>query len=177
MGREEDQKQQQQVQHIKEGDCLPVNDITLFTVGSDGKPQEVPAKEVFLGKKIALISIPGAFTPTCSSRHVPGYIEKQEELMSKGKLDGIVCIAMNDPFVMEAWGKSFGSDTRVRFLSDQERTFVKATGLGCDLMGITRLKRFSMLCEDGVVKKLNVESENNNLGVSSADHMLSLVAQ
>lgn len=162
-------------QHIKDGDCLPLDGITFYTVGKDNKPQGIPAKEVFLGKRVAVISIPGAFTPNCYSRHVPGYIEKQQELKSKGKLDDIVCVATNDPFVMEAWGKSFGGGSEVRFLSDTEKTFAKATGLGCDLFGTTRLKRFSLLCDDGVVKKVNIESENNNLGVSSADHMLELV--
>lgn len=87
-----------------------------------------------------------------------------------------MCIATNDPYVLEAWSKSFGAGSEVRFLSDMDLTFAKATGLVCDyLFGTTRLKRFSMLCDDGVVKKVNVESENNNLGVSSADHMSELV--
>lgn len=169
------QEEEKTGQHIRDGDCLPLDGITFYIVGKDDKPQGIPAKEIFLGKRVAVISIPGAFTPVLSSRHVPGYIDKQQKLKSKGKLDEIVCISTNDPFVQEAWGKSFGAGSEVRFLSDMEKTFAKATGLGCELFGTTRLKRFSMLCDDGVVKKVNVESENNNLGVSSADHMLELV--
>lgn len=168
-------QEEEKTGHIRGGDCLPIEGITFYIVGKDNKPQAIPAKEIFLGKRVAVIVIPGAFTPVCSSRHVPGYIEKQQELKSKGKLDDIVCIATNDPFVMQAWGRSFGAGSEVRFLSDMEKTFAKGTGLGCDLLGTTRLKRFSMLCDDGVVKKVNIESENNNLGVSSADHMLELV--
>lgn len=169
------QEEEKTGQHIRDGDCLPIDDITFYTVGKDNKPQGIPAKELFLGKRVAEISIPGAYTPVCSSRHVPGYIKKQEELKSKGKLDDIVCISTNDPYVMDAWGRDCGTGSEVRFLSDMETFFAKATGLGCDLLGTTRLKRFSMLCDDGVVKKVNVESEKNNLGVSSADHMLELV--
>jgi len=169
------QQEEEKTGHIRDGDCLPIDGITFYTVDNDNKPQGIPAKEIFLGKRVAVISIPGAFTPVCSSRHVPGYIEKQQELKSKGKLDDIVCISTNDPYVQEAWGKSFGAGSGVRFLSDMDKTFAKAVGLGVDLFGTTRLKRFSMLCDNGVVEKVNVESENNNLGVSSADHMLELV--
>lgn len=110
----------------------------------------------------------------CSSRHVPGYVEKGAAIKGKG-VDEVYCIAGNDAFVMEAWAKSFGSDAPIRFLADQDHSFAGATGLGCELFGAQRLKRFSMLVEDGVVKSVNVEKETNNLGVSSADHMLEKV--
>ena len=172
--REPHHQEEEKTGHIRDGDCLPIEGITFYIVGKDNKPQGIPAKEPWTGKRVAVISVHGSFTPVCSSRYVPGYIEKQQELKQKGKLDDIVYISTNDPYVQEAWGRSFGAGSEVQFLSDMEKTFAKGTGLGCDLFYTTRLKRFSMLCDDGAVKKMNVEPENNNLGVSSADHMVEL---
>ena len=153
----------------------PVFRIPFHTIPSINQP--ISGRELFLGKRVVVIAIPGAFTPVCSSRHVPGYVEKGETIKSKGKVDDVYCIAGNDAFVMSAWGKSFGSDVGVKFLADQDHSFAKATGLGTELFGSQRLKRFSMLLEDGVVKSVNVEKENNDLGVSSADHMLEVLGQ
>jgi peroxiredoxin len=118
--------------------------------------------------------VPGAFTPTCSARHLPGYIDNAEALRAKG-VDEIVCTAVNDAFVMSAWGKSAGSEGKVTMLADGNGDFVKALGLEMDGSAVglgQRGQRFSMLVEDGVVKQLNVEAPRE-FNVSSADHLLS----
>lgn len=156
---------------IQPGDKLP--SATLVKATADG-PDAVQTDEFFAGRKIALFSVPGAFTPTCSARHLPGFIEKIDELTAKG-VDEVACTAVNDPFVMAAWAKQSGAEGKVTMLSDGNGTFVKALGLEFDGTKIglgTRGQRFSMIVEDGVVKELNVE-QPGEFRVSSADHMLS----
>ena len=155
---------------IKVGDKLP--SISLKYMNKDGM-QTATTDDLFKGKKAVLFGLPGAFTPTCSAKHLPGYIEKEAELKAKG-VDEIVCTAVNDPFVMGAWGKSAGADGKVTMFADGNGTFAQAVGLTMDgsKFGLgTRGQRFSMLVNDGVVEQLNVEGPGE-FRVSSADYML-----
>ena len=129
--------------------------------------------DLFRGKKIALFALPGAFTPTCSAKHLPGYLQHADDLRNKG-VDAIACVSVNDAFVMGAWGESQNAGDRVMMLADGNGDFTRALGLEMDAtkygMG-KRSQRFSMLVDDGVIKTLNVE-EPGAFSVSSAEHML-----
>lgn len=154
---------------ISTGDTLP--DVTLVKATPDG-PEKVQSGEYFAGKTIALFAVPGAFTPTCSAKHLPGYVDKAADLKAKG-VDEIVATSVNDAFVMGAWKSSDGSDD-ITFLADGNADFAKAVGLEADFSGFgmgTRSQRYSMLIENGVVKALNVE-EPGAFDVSSAEHLL-----
>ncbi|ODU19626.1 MAG: alkyl hydroperoxide reductase [Sphingomonas sp. SCN 67-18] len=155
---------------IKTGDRLPETNFTKVT--AEGA-EKVTSTNYFAGRKVALFSVPGAFTPTCSAKHLPGYIDKAAELKAKG-VDEIACTAVNDPFVMGAWSKSAGAGEAVTMLADGNGDFAKAVGLTMDGSGFglgTRGQRFSMIVDDGVVSELNVEAPGE-FNVSSADHML-----
>ncbi|PCH76617.1 MAG: peroxiredoxin [Erythrobacteraceae bacterium] len=139
---------------------------------TENGPEQVSSSEYFKGKKVALFSVPGAFTPTCSARHLPGYVEKADDLKSKG-VDEIVATAVNDAFVMGAWKSSAGSDD-ITMLADGNGDFAEAVGLTMDGSGFglgKRGQRYSMVVEDGVVTQLNVEAPGD-FSVSSAEHML-----
>jgi peroxiredoxin len=155
---------------IQLGEKIP--SATLKYMSPEG-PKEITTDELFGGKKVALFAVPGAFTPTCSARHLPGYIEKAAELKGKG-VDTIACVAVNDPFVMGAWGKEHKTDGKVMMLADGSGDFTRALGLELDLtkngMG-KRSQRYSMLVDNGVVKALNVE-KGGQFDVSSAETML-----
>jgi peroxiredoxin len=154
---------------ISVGDKLP--DVTLVKATENG-PEQVQSGEYFKGKTVALFSVPGAFTPTCSARHLPGYVDKADELKAKG-VDEIVATAVNDAFVMGAWKSSAGSDD-ITMLADGNGDFAEAVGLTMDGSGFgmgKRGQRYSMVVEDGVVKELNVEAPGD-FSVSSAEHML-----
>lgn len=156
---------------IKPGDRLP--DVTLTTPGPDG-PQAVSTAELFKGKKVALFAVPGAFTPTCSAKHLPGFKEKRAELSARG-VDQVACVSVNDAFVMGAWGKDQGvSNDEIVMLADGNGEFTRQLGLTMDGakfgMG-ERSQRYSMLVDDGVVKELNVE-QGGDFKVSSAEHLL-----
>lgn len=154
---------------ISVGDKLP--DVTLTKAGSEG-PEKVRSGDYFKGKTVALFSVPGAFTPTCSARHLPGYVDKAAELKAKG-VDEIVATSVNDAFVMGAWKASAGADD-VTMLADGNGEFAEAVGLTMDGSGFgmgKRGQRYSMIVEDGVVKALNVE-QPGDFSVSSAEHML-----
>jgi peroxiredoxin len=154
---------------ISVGDKLP--DVTLIKAGAEG-PQQISASEFFAGKRVALFSVPGAFTPTCSAKHLPGFVEKASELKAKG-VDEIVGTAVNDAFVMSAWNKAAGSED-ITMLADGNGDFVEALGLTMDASGFgmgKRGQRFSMVINDGVVEQLNVEAPGD-FKVSSAEHML-----
>lgn len=154
---------------ISVGDKLP--EITLVKATENG-PEQVSSSEYFAGKKVALFSVPGAFTPTCSARHLPGYVEKAAELKAKG-VDEIAATAVNDAFVMGAWNKAAGSED-ITMLADGNGDFAEAVGLTMDGSGFgmgKRGQRYSMIVEDGVVKELNVEAPGD-FSVSSAEHML-----
>lgn len=155
---------------IKVGDRLP--DAT-FRVMKDGKPSDLTVAELTKGKKVALFAVPGAFTPTCSAKHLPGYKEKAAELRGKG-VDAIACVSVNDVFVMNAWGKDQQVGDDVMMLADGNGTFAKAIGMEMDGSGFGmggRSKRYSMIVEDGVVKQLNVEAPGE-FKVSAADYLL-----
>ena len=155
---------------IKVGDKIP--SVTLRYLGAEGV-QAVSSDDFFRGKKIALFGVPGAYTRTCSSRHLPSYINHAAELKAKG-VDAIACIAVNDQFVMAAWGKEHKADDKVMMLGDGSAEFTHAIGLDLDRikegMGM-RSQRYSMLVDDGVVKALNVEKPGE-FDVSSAEAML-----
>ena len=155
---------------IAVGDRLP--DVKLVKATADG-PEQVQSSDYFKGKTVALFAVPGAFTPTCSAKHLPGFVERAEDLKAKG-VDEIVATAVNDAFVMGAWNQSAGSED-ITVLADGNGEFAKATGLDADFSGFGmghRSQRYSMLVEDGVVKQLNVEAPGD-FSVSSAEHMLS----
>ena len=155
---------------VQVGDRIP--SATLMTMTGDG-PQQVKTDDFFAGKTVALFAVPGAFTPTCSAKHLPGFKEKAGELQAKG-VDKIACVSVNDAFVMGAWGQDQGVKDEVALLADGNGDFTKALGLEMDGskfgMG-PRSQRYSMVVEDGVVKSLNVE-EGGEFRVSSADYML-----
>jgi peroxiredoxin len=155
---------------IKVGDRLP--EATFRTMTPDG-PQAKTTGEIFAGKTVALFAVPGAFTPTCSARHLPSFKERAAELKAKG-VDLIGCVSVNDAFVMDAWGKAQGVGSDVLMLADGNGDFTKAMGLELDGskfgMG-PRSQRYSLVAKDGVVTQLNVES-GGEYRVSSAEHML-----
>lgn len=163
---------------IKIGDRLPEGTLSEFIeVESEGcalGPNTFKVSDLTKGKKIAIFGLPGAFTPTCSAKHVPGYIENASKLKAKG-VDEIWCISVNDAFVMGAWGRDQKATGTVRMMADGSAEFTKALGLVFDLtskgMGI-RSQRYSMLVEDGVVKQLNVE-QAGKFEVSNAETLLS----
>jgi peroxiredoxin len=129
--------------------------------------------ELFGGKKVVLFSVPGAFTPTCSAKHLPGFVERAEEILGKG-VDTIACMAVNDVFVMHAWGKSARAD-RILMLADGNGEFTRALGLELDATGYgmgQRSQRFALVADDGVVSDLFIESPGE-FRVSSAEHVLS----
>ena len=154
---------------IKVGDKLPA---ATFSAGTAEGPKPMTTDEIFAGKKVALFAVPGAFTPTCSARHLPGYVEKASELKAKGE-DEIVATAVNDAFVLGAWKAANGAED-VTMLADGNGDFAEAVGLTMDGSGFglgKRGQRYSMIVEDGVVKALNVE-QPGDFSVSSAEHML-----
>ena len=154
---------------ISKGERLP--DVTLVKAGPNG-PEKVQSSDYFKGKKVALFSVPGAFTPTCSAKHLPSYVDKASELKAKG-VDEIVGTSVNDAFVMGAWNKAAGSDD-ITMLADGNGEFAEALGLTMDGSGFgmgKRGQRFSMIVDDGVVSEINVEAPGD-YKVSSAEHML-----
>jgi peroxiredoxin len=158
---------------ISVGDRLPEVPLSLAT--PEG-PQPTTSGEYFKGKRVALFAVPGAFTPTCSARHLPSYVDKAQDLKSQG-IDEIACISVNDPFVMAAWGERDGSGD-ITMLADGNGEFTEAVGLGMDGskfgMG-QRSQRYSMIVDDGVVEQLNVEAPGE-YRASSAEHMLDQLA-
>ncbi len=154
---------------ITVGDKIPAANLIKVT---EGGPAPVSTADFFSGRRVALFSVPGAFTPTCSAKHLPGFVEKAADLHAKG-IDEIACTAVNDPFVMGAWGKAGGADA-VTMLADGNAEFATALGLTMDgsKFGLgTRGQRFSMVVNDGVVEQLNVEA-GGEFRVSAAEYML-----
>jgi len=158
---------------IQKGDRLP--DVPITIAAADG-PKPTTTGEYFAGKRVALFAVPGAFTPTCSAKHLPSYVEKAKDLKGKG-VDEIACISVNDPFVMAAWGKADGSED-ITMLADGNGDFAEAVGLTMDgsKFGLgKRSQRYSMIVNDGVVEQLNVE-EPGEYRASSAETMLDQLA-
>jgi len=155
---------------IQPGDRVP--DASFMTMGEDG-PRPVTSGELFGGKRVALFAVPGAFTPTCSARHLPGFKDKAADIRGKG-VDLIACVSVNDVFVMQAWAENQGIDGEVIMLADGNGDFTRKLGLEMDAskfgMGV-RSQRYSMLVNDGAVEKLNVEAPGD-FRVSSAEYLL-----
>ncbi len=157
---------------LKVGDRIPSSTLTHMT--ADG-PKPVKTDELFAGKKVVLFGLPGAFTPTCSASHLPGFVVNADKIKAKG-VDEIVCLSVNDAFVMDAWGKTQNAE-ELHMVGDGNADFAKAIGLQLDLtargMGV-RVQRFAMIVEDGVVKHINVEAPGK-FEVSSAEKMMELL--
>lgn len=154
---------------IAVGDRMPEASLMVMT---DTGPDAKSTSELFAGRKVALFAVPGAFTPTCSAQHLPGFIGHGDALRAKG-VDAIACMAVNDVFVMNAWAKDQNVDRQVEMLADGDGSFAKSLGLLDDTgaFGGPRSRRFSMLVDDGVVRIINVE-EGGAFQVSSAEHLL-----
>jgi peroxiredoxin len=155
---------------IKVGDRIP---DAVLTVMSEHGPQPLPTPAYFAGRKIVLFSVPGAFTPTCSAKHLPGFIEHASEFLQRG-VDAIACMAVNDVYVMNAWGKSAKADA-IDMLADGNGEFAAALGLEMDATAFAmghRSKRFALVADDGVITGLFVEAPGE-FRVSSAEHVLS----
>lgn len=155
---------------IKAGDTLP--DVTFMTMTADG-PQPMSTDDVFGGKRVALFAVPGAYTPTCSAKHLPGFIEKAAELQAKG-VDRIACTSVNDVFVMGAWGKDQGAGDNVLMLADGNGDFAAALGLEMDgsAFGMgKRSQRYALVVNDKTVEHVFVD-QPGNFEVSSAEHVL-----
>ena len=155
---------------IKVGDKMPAGTLTLVT--ADG-PQKIAAEDYFKGKKVVLFSLPGAFTPTCDAKHLPGFVQQAAALRAKG-VDTIACLSVNDAFVMKAWGKAQGAEGKVDMLADGNADYTKALGLEFDASGFgmgTRGQRFAVIVDNGVIKHLNIEGKGE-FKVSSAEYVL-----
>ncbi|MCP9223468.1 peroxiredoxin [Erythrobacter sp. LQ02-29] len=154
---------------ISKGDTIP--DVKMVKATESG-PEQVQSKDFFAGRKVALFAVPGAFTPTCSAKHLPGFVEKADELKAKG-VDEIACTSVNDAFVMGAWNKADGGEN-ITMLADGNGDFAEALGLTMDGTGFgmgQRSQRYSMIVDDGQVVEMNVE-QPGDFSVSSAEHML-----
>lgn len=154
---------------IKIGDKLPA--VALFE-GDPGTKIQMP--DLFVGKRGILFGVPGAFTPGCSKTHLPGYVGKADEIKGNG-IDLIVCVSVNDPFVMGAWGQAHKADGKVMMLADTKADFARATGLDVDLkdvLGSVRCKRFAMIIEDGIVKDLQIEPDGTGMTCSLVENMM-----
>ncbi len=154
---------------IKVGDRMPSGTLHKMT---DNGPAQVSSDDLFAGRKVVLFSVPGAFTPTCSAKHLPGFVKHADAIRARG-VDTIACMAVNDAFVMDAWGRDQDVGDRVLMLADGSADYSKALGLELDLSGIAfgmRGKRFSILVDDGVVRRINVDEEG--FGSTSAETML-----
>ena len=158
---------------ISVGDRIP--NIELAVMGKDG-PENVSTDEIFNGKKVVLFALPGAFTPTCSAAHLPGYVVHNDAIKAKG-VDTIACLSVNDAFVMGAWGENQNVEDNIMMLADGSAAFTEAVGLTLDLtarnMGV-RSQRYAMIVDDGVVTHLNVE-EGPNFEVSNAESIMALL--
>lgn len=148
-----------------------IPDGVLQVMGPNG-PEPKSTADLFAGRTVALFALPGAFTPTCSAQHLPGFVQNADAIKAKG-VDEIVCLSVNDVFVMDAWGKAQGASGKVTMAADGNGAFAKALGLDFDTAGFggVRSKRYSMLVKDGVVESLNLE-EGGGFDVSSAETLL-----
>jgi peroxiredoxin len=158
---------------ISVGDRLP--DVTVHVMG-ESAPEPRSSAEMFAGRKVVLFALPGAFTPTCSRNHLPGYVEHAQGFRDKG-VDDIVCLSVNDAWVMSAWGKSLGAEGKVSMVADGNGAFTRAVGLNADMSAAgygERSVRYAMIVDDGVVTHLNVE-EPREFKISDAATMLSLI--
>ncbi len=160
---------------IKAGDRLP--DAELLRLGDSG-PETVQLNDLTSGRKVAIFGVPGAFTPTCSDQHVPSFVANMEKLKAGG-IEEVICISVNDPFVMKAWGESTGATAAgIVMLADADAGFTKSAGLDFSIAGagfFDRSSRFSMLADDGVVTAVNVEDAPGECGVTRGDEILNQI--
>jgi len=159
---------------IKVGDKLPDGSFGIMTASGPGS---VTTGDLFKGKRVVLVAVPGAFTPTCSKTHLPGFVNNAAALKAKG-IDTVACMSVNDVFVMDAWGKSAGADGKVQMLADGNATYTKALGLELDASGFgmgTRSQRFALVAKDGVVEKLEVEPSAGQCTVSGGESILNSI--
>ncbi len=160
---------------ISAGDALP--DATLTRVGAEG-PEQVRMSEKINGRKVVVFAVPGAFTPTCHSAHVPSFIRTKSQFSDKG-VDEIICVSVNDPFVMKAWGEATGaSEAGLTMLADASSEFTKAIGMDFDAPPaglISRSKRYAMLVEDGKVSVLNIEESPGSCEISAGEGLLEAI--
>jgi peroxiredoxin len=153
------------------GDTIP--DVKLATLTAEG-PKPVQSSEVLGTGKVVLFAVPGAFTPTCNDHHLPGFVMQADEILEKG-VDRIACIAVNDPFVMGAWGNAQGTGDKITMLSDGNGEFAAATGTELDLTGLglgTRSQRYAAILQDGVVQEIFLEPNPGKVDVASSDKVL-----
>jgi peroxiredoxin len=158
---------------ISVGEKIPEANLMLST---DEGPKPVTSTELFSGKKVVMFAVPGAFTPTCSAKHLPGFLDHVDQFKSKG-VDEVVCLSVNDVFVMDAWGKDQSAGGKVTMAADGNGAFTTAMGLELDGSGFgmgKRSQRYALYAEDGVIKVLNVEP-GPGLEVSSAETMLAAI--
>ena len=157
---------------IKTGDSLP--DSELLRLGDSG-PEKVRLTELTAGRKVAIFGVPGAYTPTCSNEHVPSFVENKNKL-SEGGIEDVICVSVNDPFVMKAWGDATGAgDAGIIMLADADASFTKSAGLEftiADAGFYDRASRFSMIVDDGVVAAINVEESPGACGITRGDSLL-----
>ncbi len=156
---------------IKVGDKIPEGGFAVMTAEGPGA---MTTDELFGGKKVVLFSVPGAFTPACSTKHLPGFVENADAIRAKG-VDTVACLAVNDAFVMDAWGKSAGTAGKVTMLADGNGEFTKALGLELDASGFgmgTRGLRFALVVEDGVVSQAHIEESPVEVEASAAENIL-----
>lgn len=155
---------------VAAGDRVP--DVGAYVMGAEG-PQKISMRELLGTGRVVLFAVPGAFTPTCSNVHLPGFVERAGELAGKG-VGTIACVAVNDPFVMEAWARSAGADGRITMIADPDAAFAEAMGLTSDLSAVglgIRSRRYAAVIEDGVITNLDVETERG-VNVSSCEAVL-----
>jgi glutaredoxin/glutathione-dependent peroxiredoxin len=160
---------------IKPGDKIP--SVKLKRLGKDGL-EDVDMASYVKDKKVVIFAVPGAFTPTCTQKHLPSYIDNADKIKAEG-IDEIICIAVNDPFVMKHWGQGAGADGKITMMPDWNAAFTKAVGLEMDGSGFglgTRSKRYSMLVDKGVVKSLDVEAEAGKVTSSGGEACLARLA-
>ena len=156
---------------ISVGDKLP--EATFMTMTAEG-PMPVTTDEVFAGKKVVVFALPGAFTPTCHKTHLPGFVAHADEIRAKG-VDAIVCLSVNDVFVMDAWGKLVSPEGKIMMLADGNGDFARATGTDMDGSGFgmgLRCQRYSMIVDDGVVTTFNIGDKSGEAEISGAETIL-----
>lgn len=156
---------------ISTGDTLPATTMKILT---DDGPANVELGSLLSGKRVVMFAVPGAFTPTCTLNHLPGYLENRDTILAKG-IDDIIVVAVNDPFVVDAWAQQSGGKGKIQFLADWDGSFTKSIGMDIDLgvagLGV-RSKRYSMIVDDGKVTALNVEDNPGEAETSGAAAML-----
>ncbi len=157
---------------IKAGDKIPSAQLMHM---SDAGPTPITTEDLFQGKNVALFAVPGAFTPTCSNQHLPGFIEKAEDLRAKG-IDTIICLSVNDAFVMSAWGQAQGASGKVMMVADGNGDLTEKMGVAMDGSGFgmgKRSLRYSMIVRDGIVTQFNLEENPGGAAISGAENLLS----